>query len=277
MTGPVRIAKQPPGSLEVELLRHARAESPPPGDLARLAVALGLGAATCSTASACQALGSAMPQATAAAKGLLIEPPVTAGALNIAASAMTNNVGKNVGQVSRLSATAQRWLLLGGTCVVVALGAISSLKGQRQSGASVPAAVSVALGPVATVSNSVKDTSGSETIAVRNANAQLANTPGLASLAPEIALLDQARTSVSAGKPDVALKLLDSYDAEFPTGTLLPEAKAIRVQALLQSGQRGSAVKVGLDFLSSAPASPHAHRIRQLLGSEADGQPKRSK
>jgi len=86
-----------------------------------------------------------------------------------------------------------------------------------------------------------------------------------ASLLPEISLLDTARTSLATGKADVALAALNRYEKEFPRGRLEPEARYLRIQALLAQGDRETAARVARHFLAQAPESVHAKRIRALL------------
>lgn len=293
MNGRVHIANQPSGSLEVELLRLARAESPPTGDFARLAAALGVGgptgitiAASGSAASSIRAIapgsgsGAAAEESTletaahASSQGVGLATPIAA---TLGAGAAVTALTSNVVKARLLSATTIRWLLLGGAGLVIAVGVTVVMKGQRREGASVPAVDSVCVSPVMPTASTAHISAGFEPDVARNALPQMATVPGLASLAPEIALLDQARALVSAGQPDAAIHLLDSYETQFPTGTLAPEAGAIRVQALLLSGNRARAREVGMDFLSRAPASPHAHKIWRLFGSETDRQTKRVK
>lgn len=245
MNEPVRLAHQPRGSIEVELIHHARAERPPPGELGRLAVALGVATATASTS-----------------------PPASA---NLRVARENARIGVASPAANSLSGAAVRWLIVGSTCVIVAGGAIlgySMLRGDRPS----PSLTQASAPPIG---------SGSEpsdklpAIGVTNHGpAASAVGGGLASLAPEIALLDRARTLIETGHPAAALSTLDNYDAQFPSGTLSPEARVIRIQALVGAGKRTQAQRLGSEFLASVPSSPHAPRIRELLAPQAPERPK---
>jgi hypothetical protein len=82
----------------------------------------------------------------------------------------------------------------------------------------------------------------------------------------EIELLDEARAALRSGAPQRALSSLDRYAKEFPRGRLSTEALVVRIDALVRSGQTVAARSLGERFLASYPNSPHAPRIKQLIG-----------
>jgi hypothetical protein len=84
-------------------------------------------------------------------------------------------------------------------------------------------------------------------------------------LAEEVAALDRARHMVSL-RPEAAIALLDAYDRDFPRGDLAPEALVLRIDALVRSGKTAAAAALGGAYLSAHPRSPHADRIRAMLG-----------
>ena len=86
------------------------------------------------------------------------------------------------------------------------------------------------------------------------------------SLEREIALLDAVKSKLGAGAAADASHALDTYDAEFPQGTLRPEATVLRIRTLLLQGRRDEAQRLADDFLAKHPGSVHAKRIRALLG-----------
>lgn len=83
----------------------------------------------------------------------------------------------------------------------------------------------------------------------------------------EIAKLDRARAALTEGDPLRTQQLVNDYEARFPEGSFLEEAEVLRIEALLQQGDRAGATRVGTRFLGSHPTSPHAARVRTLLGS----------
>jgi len=61
-------------------------------------------------------------------------------------------------------------------------------------------------------------------------------------------------------------ELLDQYVGRFPSGELRPEALVLRIDALVRSERRQAAEALANDYLSRYPRSPHAKRIRTLMG-----------
>jgi hypothetical protein len=81
----------------------------------------------------------------------------------------------------------------------------------------------------------------------------------------EIAAMDEARAALRGGRPTEALRALDRYDAANAKGSLRVEATALRIDALLRSGQRDRAQSLADAFLARNPKSPYAARIRTLI------------
>jgi TolA-binding protein len=87
-----------------------------------------------------------------------------------------------------------------------------------------------------------------------------------APLAAEVAAIDLAARAVAERDPARGLVALDAYEKAFPGGVLRPEATVLRVQALVQQGDRPRAVAIARVFLAQHPHSPHADRLRSLVG-----------
>jgi TolA-binding protein len=85
-------------------------------------------------------------------------------------------------------------------------------------------------------------------------------------LGEQVSALDRARRALGDGDSAGALRQLDDYESRFPRGALVEEAEVLRVESLLASGDRASAARVGGRFLAAHPDSPHAARVRALLG-----------
>ena len=85
------------------------------------------------------------------------------------------------------------------------------------------------------------------------------------SLDSEVAAIDQARRQLAAGDANAALQLVDAYDARYPGGALGQESAEIRIEALLRTGKRAAAQRLGDAFLLAHPSSPYARIIRGLL------------
>lgn len=89
--------------------------------------------------------------------------------------------------------------------------------------------------------------------------------PRTLGLGQEVAALDRARDALAAGNVAGALRQVDEYESQFPRGALAQEATALRIEALLQQGNRDAAARLADRFLASNPKSPHAARIRLLV------------
>jgi hypothetical protein len=94
-----------------------------------------------------------------------------------------------------------------------------------------------------------------------------AATPVAPSLADELALLDSAVSALHRHDAAAALATLDAYDRRFPTGTLVPEATAARIEATLAIGDSSRARELAAQFLADHPNSPVAARVRALVAS----------
>jgi len=84
------------------------------------------------------------------------------------------------------------------------------------------------------------------------------------SLAAEIALLDAARRARDAGEFDQALALLDRYHREHPHGELRRESEVLKVETLVERGDRDEATRLGQQFLDAFPDDPHVAHVRTL-------------
>jgi hypothetical protein len=84
------------------------------------------------------------------------------------------------------------------------------------------------------------------------------------SLSREIAALDTARAALRSHNPMAALSALDAYARAFPRGALGPEATVLRIEALVDAGDRASANTLADQFFAAHPSSPHAARVRSL-------------
>jgi hypothetical protein len=86
----------------------------------------------------------------------------------------------------------------------------------------------------------------------------------------ETKLLDLARGELGRGSAVNALKTLDEYERAFPTGALSPEARVLKVRALIAVGRRGEAEALAARVIAAAPRSEHADAVRALLAGRAN-------
>lgn len=90
---------------------------------------------------------------------------------------------------------------------------------------------------------------------------------GVASIAEETAMLERTRRALASGSASTALLELDTYDQRARARALGAEAAVLRVEALLQAGQRSSAVALAQRLLAAQPHGPHANRLRSIVAS----------
>ena len=80
-------------------------------------------------------------------------------------------------------------------------------------------------------------------------------------------MLERARRALASGSASTALMELDTYEQSARARALGTEATVLRVEALLQSGQRTSAVALAQRLLAAQPRGPHASRLRSVVAS----------
>jgi hypothetical protein len=84
-------------------------------------------------------------------------------------------------------------------------------------------------------------------------------------LSEEVIALERARRALGDDDGATALKALSEYDHQFKQRTLGPEAEALRIEALLKSGNRTAGKAAAERFLARHPKSPLAKRVRSLM------------
>ncbi len=88
-------------------------------------------------------------------------------------------------------------------------------------------------------------------------------------LAREVELVQGARAALTRGEASEALRILDVHDREFPAGTLRPESRVLRIEALVRAGGERNVARanaLGDAFLAEHPGGPQARRVRAVLG-----------
>lgn len=83
-------------------------------------------------------------------------------------------------------------------------------------------------------------------------------------LAKELALIDGARALLDERKPHRALALLDKYRRSYSAGVFIPEATALRAEALVGLGRYKEARIIAASFESDFGRGPLADRVSQL-------------
>ena len=85
-------------------------------------------------------------------------------------------------------------------------------------------------------------------------------------LGAELALIQNAADALRLGRHAVALRLLDEHAARYPAGALREERMGLRVLALCGSGDTRLGELERQRFLTSAPRSVLADKVRQACG-----------
>jgi hypothetical protein len=83
-------------------------------------------------------------------------------------------------------------------------------------------------------------------------------------LRAEVALLDRARNALRAGASRRALRLLDQHGQRFARARLAPEAKALRIEALVKLGSHEQAGSMSQEFASAYPSHPLSEHVAKL-------------
>jgi hypothetical protein len=89
-----------------------------------------------------------------------------------------------------------------------------------------------------------------------------ARPPAGASLFEEQRIIESARAAVGRGDVRTAFSLLDDYDRAYPSKQFWPEALALRIEALRNSGQLAAARALADDFAQKYPHHPLLARVR---------------
>src|SRR5262249_22708968 len=92
--------------------------------------------------------------------------------------------------------------------------------------------------------------------------------PVSVALERELESLDRARAALRRGAATEALAGLDRHEHTFPHGSLGVEARVLRAEALLASGDQAAARALARELLSRDPSGPHAKRLRSIANEE---------
>jgi hypothetical protein len=98
-----------------------------------------------------------------------------------------------------------------------------------------------------------------------NAPRSIAPSAPSSTLTAEVEVLDRVRRALARGDGRSALRDLDVYAQSFAQPVLGAEAYVLRVDALLEEGERAKAVALSREFLEANPASPHAPHLRSVI------------
>lgn len=245
MSEPRRLLEDGGSDVELSLLRSARLDGPSPASRRKTMVALGLAGSVGATVTATTATSTA-----------------------------TTAVLKSAGTLALF-----KWIGAGVVGGLITLGAINVAAPPAAPPQPPPAAIAAkgALAPAVTIATQAAappaETAAptpaapaEETAPAKPSAAAAAPKPAPTSLTEEVAALDAAREALAGGDASRTLRALDEHDRKFPGGMLGPEATVLRIEALALRGDRAGARRLGTAFLEAHPRSPHAARLRTLLG-----------
>ncbi|HEY4159294.1 MAG TPA: hypothetical protein VGM29_14400 [Polyangiaceae bacterium] len=85
-------------------------------------------------------------------------------------------------------------------------------------------------------------------------------------LTDELKQIEAARAAFGRGDFAAALSALDRYERAYPAGSFRPEALALRIQALSQSGAREQARTLAAQFIQKYPQHPLLSHVRAAVG-----------
>lgn len=89
--------------------------------------------------------------------------------------------------------------------------------------------------------------------------------PEVDDLPAELALLDAARGALAAKDGARALSVLAKYEATFPRGAMVSDARLLRLEALLLAGKRADAEALAKKLAATTDSELVRERVRRLL------------
>jgi hypothetical protein len=273
MTDPKRLRETHASELEGLLLESVRVDTPAPSARARTLAAVALGAAAGSAA-----VGAAGSASAAALPGSAVTWAFAAKWLALGAGAGVVVAGTLVGPLHQV--------LEGGRTIPHAVGNLPRAVTTSRTHVVAPLPVAAEATPAESRSTESVAALPEARIAGRAVMPERAApvapsapervperaltpadpAPVTNTLPEEVAFLDAASRALRDHDPVRAHAALDSYAARFGGGNLGPEATALRIQAFLEQGDHARAERIAETFLAQNPHSPHAARVRSLLG-----------
>jgi hypothetical protein len=262
---PTRLTDGDGDGFERELLEAARRDRPPAGALLRGAAVLGLAASSASITATTAGTASA---AGAKASGAALGSASLAKWLGIGAAVgiVTTSGARIVSDpeiltvLTRRDAAAQSAPLTTGSRPVPAAPMVAAPPRETDE-VTPPDSVE----PAAPMTQTQSKTRVLPTLPVEPAESPASKAAASPSLAAEVSALERARRSLLAHRPNDVFRALDEYAAARQTSVLAAEAELLRIEALLQSGQRSRAVELARKTLARAPNGPHAARLREIV------------
>lgn len=258
------LARQDADPLVHALLRAGRREHAPKGSDERVLAVLGVGG----VAGGATAIASvAKLAARLGPKGMLTSGVIAGAVIGVALWALFD-ASRHAPPLKEAAKEAAKAPLVAPSVIAPSIAAPSPAAPSSVApsiGAPEPAAPSVPVTRIEDLPSSQAPSSASAKATSREAAPAAELGP---SLAREVELVEAARAALARGDASAALRSLDTYDREIPAGTLSPEARVLRIEALVRAGgdaNRARANALGDAFLAANPSGPQARRVRSVL------------
>ncbi len=272
---PLRL-RQDGDDFERDLLGSAGEDRPAPGARERLLDALGVAglagtaAAIGLTASTAHAAGTGAAGATGTGAVAFGGSAATSG-VAAPGAALAGATGAGASGATALGvATVSKWL---GAGLLVGLGStalVSEASAPFVAPAARPAVAVVVVERAAPATEGPaghQDPPAGRAAVDKAAEAAPVTTASAprSTVAEEIAAIDGIRAALRAGDGPAAERQLAAYRARFATGTLVPEADLLALEAVAARGDGAATSAAARAYLARHPRSPHAARARAIL------------
>jgi hypothetical protein len=123
--------------------------------------------------------------------------------------------------------------------------------------------------PAAKETSSKGKSFGRDDVVARGSDVVGAPAPAAAksepSLFQEQRIIESARAAVARGDARTAFSLLDDYERTYASKQFRPEALALRIEALRNSGQLGAARALAAEFAQKYPHHPLLQRVQSAV------------
>jgi hypothetical protein len=289
-----RLLESSPNAATRELLRAGLPDGPVPNTRQRVAVALGLGAATGAAASSGAAAGTAgataLSTTAATAKvnvvavaakwlvgGLALGGALAGGAVvaenRLSAPAPVHSASASSDSRAGVAADNGRGAALDSTPPAAdprdestaSDHAVISTKDGKATQPAPTRAGEAAARAAAPATHAGARSVERAPLPPQAAAASVASLPARqAPLGAEVALIDAARRAVAADDANTAMAELDRYDSVRETRILDREARLLRIEALLVRGEGARAGALAREYLRDFPTDPRSGRLREL-------------
>jgi len=232
-------------------------------------------------------LGAMLRAATAERPSARLPHKVLAGLSAGAAATGTSAIASGALATTQAAAAAPalgvlvaKWIAVGTVGgVVVAAGLSAAIPG-AESSAPAPARARAAAPPQVVPQPAVQPPQAAPAVEDRDAETprnERAAAPAAAAAASsaglreELRFIDAARAALAAGDHGRALRELGAYERVAATGMLDREARVLRIEALVKSGDLQQARALAEAYSAAFPQDAHARRLRALTSGGARG------